>query len=600
MRPWPISPRRCSRAHRLFGLVLVVGALLAIAGLPSGNPPLVSPALAADATSSSSADPSTTASSPSPTDSPSATPSPAPPASASDSPLPSSLPSPEPSLTASSSPSPSSSPTEAPTPGPGPSASPSGSPSPQPSASPSDSPSPSPSASPTLYPLTLLPVRNGVAQLSGSITPAATTFVSPHTAYGLTTDTCATCHRGHSAVGPAISLNPAPESSMCFMCHDAVGTGSTFATAGELTGIPANDASTDQWYSHPVTSSASHTSDATNEFQGVLNQHSTCSDCHDSHNATAGRPTESASGWTSSGTTSGASSVAVTNRAGWGPMYTLVQGPTSIDANGVLAGGTPATYEYQLCFKCHSGFTVLPQHSSGTIASHPSWWELDKGVEFDPLNAKSFHPIEAQGTNQSAAMAASLSGASPYKLWNFKTTDTIRCTNCHAGPATPALGATPDALLPVHASQQRGILIAPYRDRVLMSSSEPYSAANFELCYLCHSEAPFVDRSGDARSDTNYPLHGVHISDIQGMGGGGTDIDTAGAGRGNAICAECHFRLHSTALAFRPGDQSNTGLVNFAPDVQPYNGVLKWTQTGVASGSCTLTCHGVHHDGWSY
>ena len=560
MHPWPTSTRRPSRTHRLIGPVLVVGVLLAIAGMPSGNPPLVSPAFAAGPA------PSAAPSSPSPSPSPSAAPSP--------------------------------------TPGPSPSASPSASPSPTPSASPSPSPSASssapPSVSPLLYPLVLQPVRDGVTQLSSGVTPAATTFVSPHTAYGLTTDVCATCHRGHSAAGPAITVSPSPQSTLCFTCHDPVGTGSTFTTAGELVGIPANNASTDQWYSHPVTSSAGHTSDALNEFGGVLNRHSTCTDCHDAHNASAGLSAETTGGWTASGAIAGASSVAVTNRAGSAPTYALVQGPTSIDASGTMTGGTAAAYEYQLCFKCHSGFTVLPQHSSGTIASHPSWWELDKGVEFDPTNAKSFHPIEAQGTDQTAAMAASLSGSSPYKLWNFKTTDTIRCTNCHAGPSTPVLGTTPDAVLPVHASQQRGILIAPYRDRVLMGSTEAYSAANFELCYLCHTDAPFVDVSGNRRADSNYRFHGVHVSNIQNMGSGGTDIDTAGAGQGNAICAECHFRLHSTAQAYNAGDQSNTGLVNFAPDVQPYNGVLKWTQTGVASGSCTLTCHGVRHYGWTY
>ena len=536
------APRRTSRAERLLALALVISATLTIAGLPSENPSLVSSALAGDPTASAQA------ASPASSGCPAATPTPA-------------VATPTPAVA---------------------------------------TPCPSPSASPDLYPIALLPTQNGVTQLSGGITPALTPFVSPHSAYGLISDVCSTCHRAHSAAGPAIALSPAPQSSMCFTCHDTVGTGSTFTTAGELVGIPANDATTDQWYSHPVTSSTGHTSDALNEFGGVLNRHSTCTDCHDAHNATAGQPSESASGWTASGAIRGASSVVVINQAGSAPVYALIQGPTSIDATGALTGGSPAAYEYQLCFKCHSGFTVLPQHNSGAIASHPSWWELDKGVEFDPLNAKSFHPIEAQGTNQTAAMAASLSGSSPYKLWNFTTTDTIRCTNCHAGPSTPVLGTTPDALLPVHASQQRGILIAPYRDRVLMSATEPYNAANFELCYLCHAEAPFVDRSGNARADTNYRFHGVHITGISGMGSGGTDIDTAGDGQGNAICAECHFRLHSTALAFQAGDRANTGLVNFAPDVQPFNGVLKWTQTGAASGSCTLTCHGVQHDGWTY
>lgn len=401
---------------------------------------------------------------------------------------------------------------------------------------------------------------------------------------------------------------------MCFTCHDAAGTGSTFTTAAELQGIPANDASTASWYSHPITSSAGHVSDAIDEFGGVLNRHSTCSDCHDSHDAGAARPKESASGWSASSAIAGSSSVVVTNHAGASPTYALVQGPTTMTSSGSLTGGTSAAYEYQLCFKCHSGFTQLPPHSSGTIASHPSWWELDKGIEFDPLNAKSFHPVEAAGTNATAAMSASLAGASTYKLWNLTTSDTVRCTNCHAGPTTPTAGTTPDAVLAPHASQNRGLLIAPYRDRQLKvnTSADGYNAADFALCYLCHAEGPMIDPSDTAATNFNgtpaapfsatyQSLHALHMTGIQTLSTGSTgDIDTPGAGEGDALCAECHFRLHSTAQAYNLGDQSNTRLVNFAPDVLPVNGVLSWTPSGVGQGSCTLTCHGYTHNATTY
>ena len=95
---------------------------------------------------------------------------------------------------------------------------------------------------------------------------------------------------------------------------------------------------------------------------------------------------------------------------------------------------------------------------------------------------------------------------------------------------------------------------------------------------------------------------------MAGKGNPGTDIDTAGDGQGNAICAECHFRLHSTTN--KVGAQTLTGdpvtgsrLVNFAPNVQPLGGVggtLSWTSTGIGSGSCTLTCHGKDHTGYTY
>ncbi len=482
-----------------------------------------------------------------------------------------------------------------------------------PSATPSPSPTASADPTPTPFAYGLQPIgqHSGTPQLLGRIDPASL-FVSPHSAYALATAACAQCHRAHSAAGSAITPQPSPESGLCFTCHDSKGSGSVFKTAAELAGVPANDPAQDAWYSHLVTSPTTHTGDATNEFGGVLNRHSTCSDCHDSHNATETAPVEGSQGWSASGSISGASSVKVTNHLGSGPTYELVQGPTTLTGTGAITGGVTGSFEYQLCFKCHSGFTQLTSHASEPAASRPSWWALDKGIELDPLNATSFHPVEARGTNQTPAMTLSLAGASTYKLWNFTATDTVRCTNCHAGPTTPPAGTTSDALLPVHASSQRGILVAPYRDRQLKPAGETYASADSALCYLCHAEAPMTDPTATTATNfagtpgapfaaTYQSLHALHLAGIGTLSTGTAGaIDTPGAGPGNATCAECHFRLHSTALAYNLNDRGNTRLVNFAPDVIPAGGTLSWTSTGVSQGSCTLTCHGYTHKAVAY
>jgi hypothetical protein len=191
-------------------------------------------------------------------------------------------------------------------------------------------------------------------------------------------------------------------------------------------------------------------------------------------------------------------------------------------------------------------------------------------------------------------MAASLAGGS---LWQFGVGDTVRCTHCHGDPSKAGAGATTasDARLAPHASTQRGLLIAPYRDRALKPFGEAYAAADFGLCYLCHSAEPFTDPASTA---TNFGLHAQHVSGLVGRLAGDLDIDVAGAGQGLATCAECHFRLHSTALAVNAGDRDNTRLVNFAPNVEPYNGVLDWAAG--PGGSCTLVCHGQVHDATPY
>lgn len=109
-----------------------------------------------------------------------------------------------------------------------------------------------------------------------------------------------------------------------------------------------------------------------------------------------------------------------------------------------------------------------------------------------------------------------------------------------------------------------------------------------------------VDDSADERADTNFSWHGFHIQTIAGIGTGGTDIDVPGAGRGDALCAECHFRVHGTALA--TGDQAQLPrLVNFAPNVRPVGGEFRFTPAGPGTlGYCTLECHNKTHRNYGY
>ena len=434
---------------------------------------------------------------------------------------------------------------------------------------------------------------------------------SPHAPdSSLVSDTCAICHRAHVSQGPALVTTQDSQSTLCFTCHS--GTGSTLNTKAQYA-VPPNNATTGSYYSHealiaPAAPNA-HALSSANEFGGVSNRHSVCADCHNAHNATAALSTQTTgpgdattgTGWTVAGANVAVTGVSVDATAGTTLSYTFLDG----------AAGAQPTLEYQVCFKCHSGFTVLNTNNP----LHPSWDTLDKAIELDPKTA-SFHPIEAPGTNQTAAMGLSLAGTSPFKQWVFTAGDTVRCVNCHANPAswagtlqpngTTAATAAGGDLAP-HASQYRGILIQNYRDRTLKGLDETYTAADFALCYVCHAEQPFTNTPSGA---TNFQYHQLHVSAVVHKGANlSTDIDALGAGAGNAICAECHFRIHGTALAYQLKDSTdvadptrNTRLIDFAPDVLPYQGVetnnvpvLKWTPTAGGGGTCTLTCHGKQH-----
>jgi hypothetical protein len=359
-----------------------------------------------------------------------------------------------------------------------------------------------------------------------------------------------------------------PQSTLCFTCHD--GTGSMYNVAGEYADptIPANDPSTSSFYSHLPPVPSNHTNAREDEFAGVLNRHAECSDCHNPHSMSAIGAAPTGSGWLASG---------------------ALQGTAGVSAPP--AWRDPLVYEYELCLKCHSSYTQLLGYGQ------PSEQKHDKASELNPANA-SYHPLGAPGKNTTTEMENSLAGGS---LWQFTTASVIRCQNCHAnsallGPGTPAW----DGKLAPHASRNRSLLLANYRDRDLKPSFEAYNRPDFELCYLCHSAAPFETQTQEQRGDTNFRLHGLHTNNIYEAGNGGVDIDNLGAGEGNAICAECHFNLHSTSSAPYAGNRNYTRGVNFAPNVEPRTGLGNPQWSGPSSRTCALVCHGEDHNGDTY
>jgi len=403
---------------------------------------------------------------------------------------------------------------------------------------------------------------------------AAGPFTTPHAGYNNTTDSCAACHRSHTGRNAELLASPAPQSTFCFTCHD--GTGATYNVAAEFSdpNVPANNASTSSYYSHPATVVSNHTTAQATEFAGVLNRHSECSDCHNPHSATSAAPAQTGAGWTNSGS---------------------LAEITGVNKNVPPSWKNPIGYEYELCFKCHSSYTLFAAQDK------ESYKKFDKAAELATTNA-SYHPIEGAGKNTTPQMAASLAGG---KLWQFTTTSTVRCTNCHGNyrlVGNPPAANVPQnsARLAPHASQNRGILIANYQDRQLKAQGVAYNSNDFALCFLCHKEAPFTTTSTDARTDTNFRYHGLHVSDIpdKGSTAKGMDIDVAGAGQGNALCAECHYRIHSTQAAYLSSNRTYQRLVNFAPNVEPASGsgpAWSFTAGNPDTGSCTLLCHGQEH-----
>jgi hypothetical protein len=433
---------------------------------------------------------------------------------------------------------------------------------------------------------------------------------SPHGDLSMTTDSCAACHRTHTGQTAWLNTTTLPQSQSCFVCHNGLGANTDIA--GSYATATANVPGTASYYQHPATApNSGHTNALDTEFAGVLDRHAECSDCHNPHNptqtTTLAAPT--AAGWQVSGALANASGVEATNGpAGSAPAYGWLSTKPGDESGDIFP--TPVgriELEYQLCLKCHSGYTQLIASTGAPMAQHPSWWALDKGVETNPAN-KGVHPIQGPGTNTTTQMGNSLTplpGAdTTMRTWTLTVNDTVRCTQCHGDPSQTPAGpdASSGVRLDAHVSPNRGILREEYRDRTLNTLGVTYDPTDFSLCFTCHAVEPFTGASGGDRTDTNFEFHGFHVSGMDDTGYSfDTSIDTPGSGSGNAICAECHFRPHSNALkygTYQPpaGGYVADRLVNFSPNVIGALGNIRWQRLSSGrGGSCTLTCHGYSH-----
>jgi hypothetical protein len=257
--------------------------------------------------------------------------------------------------------------------------------------------------------------------------------------------------------------------------------------------------------------------------------------------------------------------------------------------------GAPTSYsvksqvdkEYELCFKCHSSWTTQPSGQG------------DKALEFNPNNS-AYHPVEAAGRNQSAAMVKNLESA------GLTPSSVLKCTDCHNNEATSdvrgkASNSSKGPKGP-HGSANQWVLRANY-NRTTGASLGSYDPNNFSLCFLCHDERMVTENvGGGPQVYTNFGktqnLHYLHVA--RSGGGFGT----------YATCAQCHYNVHSNAeqdnVQFYNNDMwgywyvgippsGNTHLVNFSPDVQPRgtNAKPAWfyfEPPGMIG--CDLRCHG--------
>lgn len=381
----------------------------------------------------------------------------------------------------------------------------------------------------------------------------------PHVAYAATTASCAACHRTHTA--PGRELRKAwPEESVCFACHSAGGPGTDVQTAFDS--VTNTETA---FFKHDVaaTSGVHRSAEGDATDYSVSNRHVECEDCHEPHEATRAESSPPARqpeiNWTS----------------GVDPLWT--------------AGGAPTGYswlpqaerEYQVCFKCHSSFTSLPTYLpdgwNGTTYVADGLPKLtlsspdqvpdsrDMAQEFNPYNA-SFHPVAAQGRNQSIPVGAFVPGWSSASL--------VYCSDCHSnpGPSGP------------HASPLLHLLLGGADYQTAASDSPQTTGA--ELCTACHDQEDYAGNGPDSNFRRgNRNLHGQHADD--------------------ATCYLCHDshgseQLHLLNMDTSIIDGSRTYLLP-GYDGQPTDSQSFWQiSPDWTEKACWLACHGHDHTGSTY
>lgn len=397
----------------------------------------------------------------------------------------------------------------------------------------------------------------------GAPPPAPTAVpgpLDPHVAYDVTTDSCAACHRSHTARG-IVLRQTWPEQSLCFQCHTSGGSGTNVQPAFTSYSNTATG-----YFKHDVaqTNGVHRVGQITGAGFGGANRHVECEDCHDPHQATRGAASPPML------------QREMTGASGVDPFWTGEGGPVS------FSWMPEAEREYQVCFKCHSSFTTLPAYqpdgwdgaayiadglrklTSGNPSQVPDSRDLAR--EFNPYNA-SFHPVVTQGRNQSIPAASFVAG--------WSQTSMVYCTDCHtnANSATQGAGPHGSPLLHLLSGAPNNGGQADYAT-VFVDDVRPSSQS---LCFRCHDYATYANNGSAA--NTNFRQGGQNLHDTHTRSFGGT-------------CYMCHDSHGSEQQHLINFDVTTAGGITF------YNGTN--SQTAWTGDGCAISCHGQDHRSLTY
>ncbi len=236
---------------------------------------------------------------------------------------------------------------------------------------------------------------------------------------------CMACHKSHSGQGTPYLARKAEENT-CYngassSCHGSSGAKNIFSVFNRAK-------------VHPVATSGVHKNlDVLDYTQlGAGNRHAECYDCHNPHQAKNLPHRTAASSWYPATITS--TSNLVSNSGALTGATGVAPGTAAIwTARTTFTTKNAATYEYEICYKCHSYYAI--RNASTPLAAWAglsSAYITDQAWEFNPAN-KSAHPIEVTLNNQTGSSTPKPLAANQLSApWNTNPgNQTMYCSDCH-------------------------------------------------------------------------------------------------------------------------------------------------------------------------
>jgi len=236
---------------------------------------------------------------------------------------------------------------------------------------------------------------------------------------------CSTCHDIHR-ISSNRPLLIADENTLCISCHDGIQNNENELPTLNDIRVPLN-----KLYIHLGM-----------EELHKMDTAISCSDCHNPHTIQE-------------------------NEVG------LISG-VLFGVDGINTFGKPVsnvTYEYEICYKCHSTSTQTP-------------FSINIAEKFSTTN-KSYHPVEGLSSNPNASMSLKLSN---------ETIGLITCSDCHGNDN--AFGVQG-----IHGSNHEGLLVKNYSKSPFTQES---TLQDNELCFSCHDYDYIVGSGG-------FRWHKLHI-----------------------------------------------------------------------------------------